>query len=387
VDRSHRYVSIVGRAILATPKSIGMGTFTVALKVYEGHLAREIYGATILVTVAFLTLFAFFDLINEFKDIGRGNYQFQHAFGFVLLTLPGRAYEILPICVLIGTLYALTLLARNSEITVLRAAGLSTKEFLWSLMKVGSVFVVLTLLIGEAIAPPAERYAQQIRLQFLGAMIASEFRSGLWVKDDYSFVNVREVRPDASLNGIRIYEFDQEFKLHSISEAPHGVYLGNKLWRLTDVVRTVFERDSSRVEHDIEMDWKSGLTPDVVSVLMVVPERMSLMTLMRYVNYLGGNQQKTERYEIALWKKLVYPLATLVMMVLALPFAYMQDRMGSVSVRVFAGVMLGIGFHMLNGLLSSLGVINNWLPFISAITPSVMFLMAGAALVWWVERR
>jgi lipopolysaccharide export system permease protein len=135
------------------------------------------------------------------------------------------------------------------------------------------------------------------------------------------------------------------------------------------------------------MDWKSGLTPDVVSVLMVVPERMSLMTLMRYVNYLGGNQQKTERYEIALWKKLVYPLATLVMMVLALPFAYMQDRMGSVSVRVFAGVMLGIGFHMLNGLLSSLGVINNWLPFISAITPSVMFLMAGAALVWWVERR
>jgi len=358
-----------------------------ALKVYERHLAREIYGATALVTLAFLSLFAFFDLINELKDIGRGSYQFQHALGFVLLTLPGRAYEILPICVLIGTLYALTLLARHSEITVLRASGLSTRELMLSLLKIGGAFVILTLLIGEAVAPPAERYAQQLRLQSLGSMVAREFRSGLWVKDELSFINVQDVLPDARLSGIRIYEFDPEFKLHSISDAAQGTYTGDQHWKLNGVVRTVFGNDSARIEREAESLWTSGLTPDLVSVLMVVPERMSLLTLSRYVSYLGDNQQKTERYEIALWKKLIYPLATLVMMILALPFAYMQDRMGAASVRVFAGIMLGIGFHMLNGLFSSLGAINSWQPFYSAITPSIIFLLAAGSLLWWVERR
>ena len=218
-------------------------------------------------------------------------------------------------------------------------------------------------------------------------MIASEFRSGLWVKDDLSFINVRDVQPDAGLSGIRIYEFDTEFKLRSISDAAQGVYQGDKRWRLSGVRRTIFEAESAHIETQIETEWASGLTPDLVSVLMVVPERMSLLTLSRYVNYLGDNQRNTERYEIALWKKLIYPLATLVMMILALPFAYMQDRMGAVSVRVFAGIMLGIGFHMLNGLFSSLGVINSWPPFYSAITPSVIFLLAAGSLVWWAERR
>ena len=120
---------------------------------------------------------------------------------------------------------------------------------------------------------------------------------------------------------------------------------------------------------------------------MVVPERMSLVSLYRYIEHLKENSLKTQRYEIALWKKLVYPLAALVMLALALPFAYLQDRMGAVSVKVFAGIMLGITFHMLNGLFSNLGIINSWPPFFSAITPSALFLLAAASMLWWVERR
>jgi lipopolysaccharide export system permease protein len=120
---------------------------------------------------------------------------------------------------------------------------------------------------------------------------------------------------------------------------------------------------------------------------MVVPERMSLTNLYLYVQHLAENQQKTERYQIALWKKLIYPLAALVMMALALPFAYMQDRTGAVSIKVFAGIMLGITFHMLNGLFSSLGIINGWTPFMSAITPSALFIVTASGLLWWVERR
>lgn len=358
-----------------------------ALKVYERHLAREIYSATLLVLAAFLALFSFFDLIRELEDVGKGSYQLQHAVGYILLTLPGRAYEILPISVLIGSLYALTLLARHSEITVLRTSGLPTRDFLYSLAKIGAVFVAITFIFGEFIAPPAERAAQQLRLTALSKLVAQEFRSGLWVKDGSSFINVRDVAPDTTLRGVRVYSFDDKYHLQSISEAEKGQYMPPDHWRLTNVVQTLFHGEDTQVTHQAELIWQSSLNPDILSVLLVVPERMSLVNLYQYIRHLSENQQKTQRYEIALWKKLVYPLATLVMMALALPFAYVHDRMGAVSIKVFAGVMLGIVFHMLNGLFSHLGVINSWRPIFAAVTPSVMFMLAAAAMLWWVERR
>ncbi|MEW6292026.1 MAG: LPS export ABC transporter permease LptG [Pseudomonadota bacterium] len=357
------------------------------MKVYERHLAREIYGDTLLVLAAFLGLFAFFDLIHELESVGRGGYEIHHALGFVALTLPGRAYEILPIAVLIGTLYALTLLARHSEITVLRASGLATGELLLTLAKIGSVFVVMTFLIGEFVAPQTERMAQQLQLTAKSKLVGQEFRSGLWVKDGHSFINVREVLPDASLRGVRVYAFDEDYRLRSISEAERGSYVPSGHWQLNNVAHTYFELDKATVAREDQLEWRSALNPDILSVLLVVPERMSLLNLYQYIRHLSDNQQKTQRYEIALWKKLVYPLATLVMMALALPFAYAHDRMAVVSVKVFIGVMLGIFFHMLNGMFSHLGVINSWIPLVSAVTPSVMFLLAAASLLWWVERR
>ncbi len=358
-----------------------------AVKVFERYLAREIYAATALVLVAFLMLFAFFDLIHEFGDLGKGGYQLHQAIAFVLLTMPGRVYELFPIAVLIGTLYALTLLARHSEITVLRSSGLSTTALLKALARIGLVFVVLTFVFGEFIAPPAEMAAQKLRLKAMSSLVAQEFRSGLWVKDEMSFVNVREVLPDNRLRDVRIYQFDKDYQLHSISEAQGGKYLPPDSWRLTNVVQTVFENDSTKVVRLPQMIWHSALNPDILSVLMVVPERMSLVNLFLYIRHLEENQQNAQRYVIALWKKLIYPLAVLVMMALALPFAYMQDRMCAVSIKVFAGIMLGITFHLLNGLFSSLGVINSWPPFYSAITPSALFLLLAAGMIWWVERR
>ena len=360
------------------------------MKIHERYLAREIYFATTLVLTAFLLLFAFFDLIHELEDVGKGGYQLRHAAGFVLLTVPGRIYELMPIAVLIGTLYALTLLARHSEITVLRTSGLSTPSLLMTLAKIGLLFIALIFLIGELVVPPSEHAAQQLRLKALSSMVAQEFRSGLWVKDETSFVNVRDLLPDGLLRGVRIYEFDRKHQLISISEADEGEYVPPDHpdhWQLNNVVQTLFHDEHMQVRHLPIMEWRSALNPDILSVLMVVPEHMSFIKLYQYIRHLKENKQKTLRYTIALWKKLAYPLAALVMMALALPFAYMQDRMGAVSIKVFAGIMLGIAFHMLNGLFSSLGAINNWTPFYSALTPSAIFLLAAVLMIWWVERR
>ena len=357
------------------------------MKIIRRHLAREISGATTLVLIAFLALFAFFDLINELEAIGRGGYQLRHALLFVALSMPGRVYELIPIAVLIGAMYALSNLARHSEITVLRASGLSTGSIVINLIRLGIGFALLTFIFGEFVAPPAEKAARQLRLSATSTAVAQEFRSGLWVKDEQYFVNVRTILPDLSLRNIRLYEFDAAMVLRSISDAERGQFKAPDTWQLSNVVQTRFEAERAGVIRLPEMSWRTTLTPEMVSVVMVVPERMSAMSLVSYLRHLIENKQATDRFELALWKKLVYPLASIVMLILALPFAYLQDRMGAVSIKVFTGVMLGIGFHMLNGLFSSLGLINNWVPAVSAFTPSVLFLLIATGMLWWVERR
>lgn len=357
------------------------------MKIYRRYLAREVSGAILLVLAGFLALFGFFDMVGEVKNVGEGSYQWHHALTFVALRLPGRVYELMPVAVLIGTLYSLSALARHSEITVMRASGMSTGRLLTVLFQVASVFALLTFTIGEVVVPSSERAAQQLRLRERGQTVGQALRSGLWVKDDRSFINVRSVLPDNRLQGIRIYDFDKNARLRSVTEAREGQFLASSGWQLTDVVQTVLYGERSEVVRRPVMDWKSALSPDILSVLMIAPDRMSLLHLSAYVRHLSENAQKTQRYEIALWKKLVYPLAALVMVALALPFGYTHNRVSGVSLKIFSGVMIGVLFHMLNGLFSNLGAINSWSPLLSALAPSALFLFAAAGMIWWVERR
>ncbi|MBL8472427.1 MAG: LPS export ABC transporter permease LptG [Rhodocyclaceae bacterium] len=343
--------------------------------------------AILLVLVAFLGLFSFFDLVHELEDLGRGGYQLQHAALFVLLKLPGRAYELLPIVVLIGSLYAFTMLARHSEITVLRASGLSTRQLLGLLARQGLWYALATFLIGEFAAPPAEDAARLLKLHYTADVVAQEFRSGVWMKDGSRFINVRSVLPDGSLGGIRMFLFDADRQLTSIQEAKAATFVPPDTWRLQDVVQTEFTGRATRVSKLDMVPWRTELTPGILSVGLAVPERMSVYSLYVFSRHLEENRQKSDRYVIALWKKLVYPLAVFVMLALALPFAYMHDRMGAVSVKVFVGIMIGILFHMLNGLFSNLGIINSWPAPVAALTPSLLFLATAWSMMWWVERR
>lgn len=357
------------------------------MMVYRRYLAKEVSAALLLVLAAFVALFSFFDLIGELGDIGKGGYRIQHALAYIALRVPARAYELMPIAMLIGALYAVSTLARHSEITVLRASGLSTLDLLKTLMLIAAAFALLTLFIGEIVAPPLERMSKQMRLTAVGKLVSADFRTGLWVKDDMTFVNVRAVTPDGQLRSIRIYEFDKNAELRAVREAAEGEYMPSAEWKLKNVISTELEGTRGSVSSQPELVWKSALNPDILGVLLVRPEAMSLMHLTSYIKHLKANKQKTQRYEIALWKKLIYPLAVMVMIALALPFGYTHNRVGGVSLKIFSGVMIGVLFHMLNGLFSNLGAINSWPPFASAAAPSLMFLAGAAGMLWWVERR
>lgn len=357
------------------------------LRTLERYFARQIYGNVLFVLAAFLGLFAFFDLIRELADLGRGEYELRQVFVFVLLSMPTNAYELLPIAVLIGTLYVLAHLASNSEYTVMRASGLSPRRAALALGKIGLAFVVATFVVGEWAAPAAEEQAQKVKLRAMSAMIGQDLQSGLWFKDEGSFINVREARQANALRGVRIFQFDADYRLRKMTSAQRGDYRGNGVWQLADVVETEFTPQGPRTLRAAERPWRSAVSPDMLDALIVRPERMSALALHKYTQHLAGNKQKTERYEIAMWKKLVYPFATLVMMALALPFAYMQVRAGALGFKVFLGIMLGIFFHMLNSLFSHIGLLQNWPPFSAAVLPSAAFLVAAMLMMWWVERR
>ncbi|GAA5163318.1 LPS export ABC transporter permease LptG [Viridibacterium curvum] len=358
------------------------------MKTLNRYLFREVLAASALVLVAFLALFLFFDFLAEMERVGQGGYRLKHAIIFVLLTIPSRAYEILPIASLVGGLYALTQLSRHSELTVMRAAGVSTTRLLGSLMRVGVLIAVTTFVLGEYVAPPMERAAQKWRLRSTNASVPQELRTGVWLRDGRLFVNVRRTLPDGALEGVRIYEFDEQHKLIRASNAARGEYSHDAGWVLSEVQQTRFISER-KIEAELlpRMAWQSELTPEMLSAGLQAPERMALSNLYGYVRHLEENQQRTGRYEVAFWKKVIYPFTALVMLGLALPFCLGNQRSSNVSARILLGVMLGMGFYLLNGLSSNLGIINDWRPLPTAAAPSLTFLLAALFMLRWVERR
>jgi lipopolysaccharide export system permease protein len=357
------------------------------MRTLRRYLAREIILATALVMAALLMLFAFFDLVEEIKDLGRGTYQLRHIVRHVLLSVPTHAYELFPIAALIGTLFALAQLVANSEFTVMRTAGVSLTRVVLALMSVGVLFAVLTFVFGEYVGPTADQAAQRLRSRAITGIVAQEFRSGLWMKDDTSFINVLEVTPEGNLKGIRIYEFDQDAKLRLVSFAKQGSYQGERRWLLEEIVQTTFTDVLTVTSKIASASWQSVLEPSLLNVLLVKPEKMSAASLYSYSQHLRENRQKTLRYEIAMWSKVTYPAAVLIMMILALPFAYSQRRQGGVGAKIFTGIMLGLAFYFLSRLSAHLGLLNEWPPAASALMPMSVFLCIAVTMMWWQERR
>jgi len=358
------------------------------MKTLTRYLGREVLAAIMLVFGGLVMLFAFFDLIHELGDVGKANYTITSAFLFVVLQMPSRMYELFPVAALIGTLFAMAQLVANSEYTVMRASGASLLQVTWALVRVGVPIAVITFLAGEFVAPPADRIAQQVRGQAMGdarRIVAQQFQSGFWFKQDLTFVNIRSVLADMTLIGVRIYEFDPELRLKRLRIAESGRFSGGREWRLANVSTTEITDDATRVEKADEWVWETVLRPSLLTVYQVAPERLELNTLYDNIRVLGS--QKTSRFEIAFWNKVFYPAAVVVMMILAMPFAYFQRRAGGVGFRIFAGTMLGLAFFLLGRLFSNLGVLNDWPPLFSATFPLVMFVGAAVAMLWWLERR
>jgi lipopolysaccharide export system permease protein len=368
------------------------------VKTIRRLIYAEVLKAVAFVTLGFLSLFFFFDFVDELSGIGKTGlgYGLPQALLFVTLQIPGHLYELLPIAVLIGTIFVMARLAQSSEYTILRTSGLGPWRALRTLLVLGLGFVVLTFAIGDYVAPFTGSTAQLLKARYQG-YIATAGITGAWLKerrDDKSYaVNVASIRRDGTLTNPRIFEFDADgFIAKQISAASARVV--GKEWVLTNVeqqdynTRNTVDKGRIGMVHMPEMHWPTTLTNEMVSVALLKPERMATIDLFEYIRHLDANGQTAQRYEIEFWRKVFYPLSCLVMVVLALPFAYLHFRQAGITSYVFGGVMIGISFFMLNNVFGYLGNLSNWWPWMTAAAPGLIYsVMSLAAFTWLVLRR
>ncbi|MGL6070173.1 LPS export ABC transporter permease LptG [Craterilacuibacter sp.] len=357
------------------------------MKQIRNYLFANFVSASLFTLIALIGLYAFFDVIKELPRIGRGSYDIVAMLAYVALLIPGHAYELMPLAVLIGCMVAMTQLSSSSEYAAIRTSGVSLAQIAGIMLSFGSACALIALLLGEFVSPWSEQTAEKFKLDNTRSVVAQEFRSGLWAKDDNNFINIGEMLPDATLLNIRVYTYDQQFKLTRSRHAQRATYEGNGYWKLEGVRDSNIEPDRIRVETFPTLQWKSVLQPDILSVLLVVPEQMSAYNLKAYIDHLRANHQKTQRYEIALWSKLFYPLACISMALVALAFTPVSRRHGEMGVKLFTGICLGIGFHFTNRLFGHLGLLYDWNPIFSATAPTLLFLMAGIWAITHQERR
>ncbi len=377
-------------------------------KIYERYFAKQIYASFGFILFALVALFLFFDVLSELGSVN-AKYTLPLALLHVLLKAPSRMVEIIPIAGLIGSIYVFAMMASQSEFTIFRVAGLDIKRSLFTLGKVSLPIVVFTLLISEVLGPYAESLSERIRMQALGSTFSSQFRSGVWVKDQLRdsdgsgpirpgvrYVNVGTIDQNDQIRQIRMYEFDPNYRLLSIRSAASGRFDNRGIWELNDVSETRFTERRSNDPLDAvysaqtkvipKLSLESQVTPQILNVLLISPEKMSIVSLGRFILHLQDNKQDMQRHAIAFWKKVIYPFIIFVMLALALPFAFMKVRAGSVGIKVFGGIMLGMSFQLLNTLFSSIGLLGTLPAFFTAIFPPLVYLVLAFLSLKWVAR-
>jgi lipopolysaccharide export system permease protein len=299
--------------------------------------------------------------------------------------------------VLIGTIYSLSRLSQSSEFTILRTGGLGPGRALALLATLGVVFGAITFVTGDVVAPASERAALRLKARFNGGIKLGG--AGAWLKErrstpegerSYS-VNVAGASGGGVLTGIRIFEFDSDGRLVSRTQALEGRVGVDGTWTLGDaeVARWPLARSGDAtvaVERQASLVWPSTLTASVVAAAVLPLGSMTTLELWRYSAHLSDQAQATQQYKIRFWRKALYPLACLVMMALALPFAYLHARSGGVSLKVFGGILLGISFVLLNNLTGFVGMLQGMAPWVAAAAPSGIYLLLSMAAFAWLVR-
>ena len=367
------------------------------MKTIRRLIHGEIIRAVSFVVLGFLALFVFFDLVDQLQTLSRNKfqgYQIQHALMYVALLMPSHFYELLPISVLIGSIFVMARFAQSSEFTILRTGGLGPWRALQTLFQLGLVFVFVTFIFGDYISPWTDKQAQLLKAHYQGQITIGQ--TGAWLREKQAnsqfAVNVRSLSSEGQPENIRIHEFDNDGRLKAMTMAPKAQIMVDGTWLLKPADRRIFidgQNNESRIDtlNLPQWAWQTEITGEMISAALLSPDRMKTIDLFQYMRHLAANGQSAQRYEIEFWRKVFYPLSCLVMLTLALPFAYLHFRSGNIAGYVFGGVMAGISFYLLNNVFGFMGNLQNWQPWLTAAAPAIIYSLVSLATFGWLVLR
>jgi len=339
------------------------------------YVARSVIGGALLVLAVLVSLDSLFSFFGELNDLGEGDYDVWTAALYVLLTIPGRVYELFPASVAIGGVLGLGALAANSELVVMRAAGISIWRIILMVMQGGLVLMLIIIAVGEGIAPASQQKAERLRAAAMSGQGISPAERGLWVRDENRFINVGEILPGRVLREVEIYSFDGT-RLELATRAERAVHTGSD-WDIDTLRRTRLAGGELSTE-EVSAERRAHLIrPELFQLLTVSPESLPAWQLHTYVNYLRANDLEEGRFRLALWKKLEKPLSTLVMLLLALPVIFGSLRHTGSGQRVFIGSLIGIGYYLVSELFSHIGIVYGLAAPVAAMAPVALFTLVG----------
>ncbi len=350
------------------------------MKLLDRYIGKAVFNSTMVVMIVLLALFAFASFAAELDRVGRGNYDAMKAIQFTVLLLPRLAYQLFPIVVLLGAIIGLGLLASQSELIVVRAAGVSLKRIIWTVMKVGLLLLTIMLLVGEFVAPAAEFKAQSMRAEAISGQASFRTDQGLWARDGKSVIHIQDLVSKEQLGRISVYDFDERNQLEMVTTAIGAAYDGES-WLFKDVRRSAVSESGVETTNKGDLRWQSLLNPDLIGVVTVKPDFLSAPGLIRYIEYLTDNGLDSSKYVLALMKKAVMPLTTLVMIFLAVPFVFGPLRSVGVGQRIFVGTLFGIGYFLVDQTTGHLGLVYGLPPLLSVMAAPILFVCVAFYLL------
>ena len=337
------------------------------------YVIRHILGITAIVALAMLAIQSFITLVTEADETGKNGFGVVELVQTTLLGMPAGLALLMPIVAMIGTLMGLGVLASQSELTAMRSAGLSNTRIAAATLIAGALLGALGWLVSDEIAPRATRMAQAIKSG------GGEGGAGtVWLRDGDSLLRIQRLVAEDHAEAVDIYRLDAGLKLQALLHAERAEYREGQ-WQLSGVRETRFDAEGAAVAREADAEpWNGGVTPNVLRLYLLEANALTVGGLKRLIDYLDGNQLDAQKYRLQLWSKLIEPLTIMAMAAFALPFAFGSLRDAGAGQRLLIGILLGVGFYVVNRVSLSLGQIYGWNALLAAGGPTAVWAAIAA---------
>lgn len=342
------------------------------MNVLTGYIVKEILKGSFVALVLLLTLFNFFTFTDELKVLGSGDYGLKEIFKYLALTSPRVLYELVPSSALLGSLFVLGAMGNNHELIAMRASGVSVLGIIKAVMLAGAILAVFSIGVGEFVAPSTERAAQVLKMTARNKRVVIQSPYGLWLREGKKFINVRQIQDNGDLANIFIYELDDDRHLSKAVYAQKAVFQGQAQWGLEGITQSEISKRQVREFTIAKRVWRSSIDPELINVVVVTPDNLSLYDLGVYIGFLKENKQKSQSFELAFWGRLINPFVTFVMLLVATPFVIGVRRGVSTGARMMLGIVIGMSFNIIDKIVGHLSLIYELNPAVMALLPSVV---------------